>query len=194
MPVALTYPGVYVEEIPSGVRTITGVATSLTAFVGRALRGPVDEPVIINSFADFERIFGGLWANSTLGYAIRDYYLNGGSQAIIVRLYSPDDGNNTKPAPATLDAKGLKLEAATPGAWGNALRARVDDDVSSDVAVSYGLEAGALFNLTVRDMKTGATEQFRNVSIAESPRQVNRVLANESRLVRVQTLPATVPK
>ena len=42
MPATLTYPGVYIEEIPSGVRTITGVATSITAFVGRALRGPTD--------------------------------------------------------------------------------------------------------------------------------------------------------
>ena len=64
MPVALSYPGVYIEEVPSGVRTITGVATSITAFVGRALRGPVDSdeksPARIFSFADFERIFGGL--------------------------------------------------------------------------------------------------------------------------------------
>jgi len=64
MPATLTYPGVYIEEIPSGVRTITGVATSITAFIGRALRGPTDAdkdaPVTINSFADFERKFGGL--------------------------------------------------------------------------------------------------------------------------------------
>ena len=52
MPSALTYPGVYIEELPSGVRTITGVPTSLTAFVGRAWRGPLDEPVKINSYAD----------------------------------------------------------------------------------------------------------------------------------------------
>jgi len=42
MPQTLTFPGVYIEEVPSGVRPITGVATSITAFVGRALRGPVD--------------------------------------------------------------------------------------------------------------------------------------------------------
>jgi phage tail sheath protein FI len=193
MPVALTYPGVYIEEISGGVRTITGVATSLTAFVGRALRGPVDEPVSINSFADFERIFGGLWASSTLGYAVRDYYLNGGSQAIVVRLYRPDE-NNTKPASAVLDAKGLKLEAVTPGAWGNALRARVDGDIRDEVAASYGLAKTDLFNLTIRDMKTGAIEQLRNLSIADGPRKADRVLANESRLVRVQALPAAVPK
>jgi phage tail sheath protein FI len=94
MPVvpALSYPGVYVQEIPSGVRTITGVATSITAFIGRALRGPTDEPVSINSYGDFERIFGGLWVESTLGYAVRGFYLNGGAQAIIVRLFHPKFG------------------------------------------------------------------------------------------------------
>src|SRR5258708_34997778 len=103
MPATLTYPGVYIEEIPSGVRTITGVATSITAFIGRALRGPVDKAVTINSYSDFERIFGGLWAESSLGYAVRDFYLNGGSQAIIVRLFTPtfaDDAERQKASDA----------------------------------------------------------------------------------------------
>ena len=60
MPGNYTYPGVYVEEIPSGVRTITGVSTSDTAFVGFFKRGPMETPVRITSFADFERRFGGL--------------------------------------------------------------------------------------------------------------------------------------
>src|SRR6266566_2651081 len=103
MPSALTYPGVYVEEIPSGVRTITGVATSITAFIGRAQRGTTDIATIINSFADFERIFGGLWASSSLGFAVRDFFLNGGSQAIVIRLYkaAPAPGGGA-PAPASV--------------------------------------------------------------------------------------------
>src|SRR5205085_1482690 len=98
MPVAPTYPGVYIEEIPSGVRTITGVATSITAFVGQALSGPTDEPITINNFGDFERLFGGLWKDSSLGYAVRDFFLNSGSQAIIVRLFeaAPQDAKPAK--------------------------------------------------------------------------------------------------
>jgi phage tail sheath protein FI len=78
---------VYVEEVPSGVRTITGVATSVTAFVGRALRGPTDTPVTVTSMGEFERRFGGLWTGSALGFAVRDFFANGGGQAVIVRLY-----------------------------------------------------------------------------------------------------------
>ncbi len=93
MPVQPTYPGVYIEEIPSGVHTITGVATSITAFIGRALRGPVNKATTIESYADFERIFGGLWLDSTLGYAVQDFFLNGGSTAVIVRLFSPTEAD-----------------------------------------------------------------------------------------------------
>ena len=53
-----TYPGVYVEEIPSGVRTITGVSTSDTAFIGFFKKGPMDTAVRCTSYADFERRFG----------------------------------------------------------------------------------------------------------------------------------------
>src|SRR5436190_22037427 len=136
MPATLTYPGVYIEEIPSGVRTITGVATSITAFIGRALRGPKDQAVTINSFGDFERIFGGLWVDSTLGYAVRDFYLNGGGQAIIVRLYN----SSAAPAKATLavgtGADILSLEASSEGVWGNKLRARVDHDATGPDAAN----------------------------------------------------------
>ena len=71
MPVAPTYPGVYIQEIPSGVRTISGVATSITAFIGQAVRGPVNDPTVVNTFGDYERTFGGLSAGSTLSYAVR---------------------------------------------------------------------------------------------------------------------------
>ena len=73
MPSSLTYPGVYIEEIPSGIRTVTGVATSVTAFLGRTQRGPVNEPVTITSYRDYERVFGGLWLDSTVSFAIYDF-------------------------------------------------------------------------------------------------------------------------
>src|SRR5688572_387436 len=92
-----SYPGVYVEERPSGVRPIEGVPTSTTAFVGRALRGPTHHdkaksPVAINGYGEFERIFGGLWSESALGFAVRDFFLNGGNRAVIVRVYKARRG------------------------------------------------------------------------------------------------------
>ena len=192
MPVQPTYPGVYVEEIPSGVRTITGVATSITAFVGKAVRGPIDVPVTITSFADFERQFGGLRQDMTLGYAVRDFFRNGGGQAVIVRLYKAPDGSASK---ATYAVTNLGLEAADPGAWGMAVRVRVDKRAADAnllaVAARLGVAADDLFDLTVRDGNTGAIETFLNLTTKESARRADRVLQAESRLVRVtEGLPA----
>ena len=83
----ISFPGVVVQQIPSGNVTITGVATSITAFVGRTLMGP-GEPTPCNSFADFQRYFGGLAQGFPLSYAVEDFFQNGGGDAIIVRVDS----------------------------------------------------------------------------------------------------------
>jgi len=176
MPVQASYPGVYIEEVPSGVRTITGVATSITAFVGRALRGPAEMPVVLTSFADFERRFGGLWAPSRLGYSVRDFFLNGGGVAVVVRLFRPDTGTGVKKARAQLaldPASALVLEAAEEGLWGNSLRARVDH-ATRPPDPALGETATSLFNLYLRDGTTGVIEEHRNVVVApaDHPRQV----------------------
>jgi phage tail sheath protein FI len=177
MAVQLSYPGVYIDERPSGVRTITGVATSITAFVGRALRGPVDQARTITSYGDFERIYGGLWLDSLLGYAVRDFYQQGGTVAVIVRVHktAADDVATFSVGTGT---SGLLLAAASPGAWGARLTAAVDDDVPTGSAAS-------VFNLTV--VNPGRrTEVFRNVSLdPASPRRVDIVVHNESTLVDV---------
>jgi len=190
MPAALTYPGVYIEEIPSGVRTIMGVPTSITAFVGRAKRGPVNEPITINGFGDYERTFGGLWKESSMSYAVRDFYLNGGGQAIIVRLAN----EATK---AKLTHGGITLISANEGSWGNYLRMRVDHNVSQDLAKRFNdlgfskkdgtpLVAADFFNLTVCDTKSNTIEEFRNLTVVETPNKIDKVLESGSKLFRVE--------
>ncbi|QIO61597.1 phage tail sheath C-terminal domain-containing protein [Rhizobium leguminosarum] len=188
MPSALTYPGVYIEEIPSGVRTIVGVGTSIAAFVGRAKRGPTNTPIVINGYADFERRFGGLWIGSSLGYAIRDFYLNGGSQAVIVRVFGPDEkpgGEKTK-----IVVGGITLVAIDEGTWGKDLRAEIDLDVSKSAAESMGLAPGdLLFNLTVRDTGTDEIEKFRNLTLDGPARRIADVVNSDSALVRCLSVP-----
>jgi uncharacterized protein len=185
VPAALTYPGVYVEEVQSGVRTITGVATSITAFVGRASRGPVDEPLTLNSFGDFESELGGLSNGFAMGFAVRDFFLNGGSQAVVVRLYRAETGDDAPASTRALPVGDFAFEAASPGKWGVHLRVAIDlDNVSAEAAASLGVTAADLFHLTVRDLSTGRSERFLNLTAVDSPRRVDRVLAGESRLLR----------
>jgi uncharacterized protein len=175
MPTTPTYPGVYIEEVPSGVRTITGVATSITAFIGRATRGPVNKATTINSFGDFERIFGGLWVDSTLGFAVRDFYLNGGSQAIVVRLFHPyfatdaDRDNALAAAQGVADAAttAAAVAGATPADVASAARTAAADaanaaeprltaaDTVADAAEAAAAQAGATAN-SVRDAAVAA--------------------------------------
>lgn len=147
MPATLTYPGVYIEEVPSGVRTITGVPTSIAAFVGRAWKGALDEPILCSSFSDYERNFGGLWRLSTMSYAVQQFFANGGSQAVIVRtaVRAPDAGAATA---ATIDlAGGNTLTAASPGTWGRNLVATVDH-LTRDKDKPAAQQDANLFNLT----------------------------------------------
>jgi phage tail sheath protein FI len=193
MAVALTYPGVYVQEIQSGVRTITGVATSIAAFIGRAARGPVNTAVTLNNFGDFERSFGGLWNDSPLTFAVRDFFTNGGGQAIVVRLYHPDPGNAQLVPAATqaLPVGALKFAAASPGRWGQALRVTVDtSNLSAAAAASMGVTVADLFNVTVRDTSPGGgAEKFVNVTVKDSPRRVDKVLAAGSSLLAYSGVP-----
>ncbi|HZF91063.1 phage tail sheath family protein [Streptomyces sp.] len=239
MPVNVTYPGVYIDEVKSSVRTITGVPTSVAAFVGYAPRGPVDRPVHITGWADYEAAFGGLQANCPMSYAVYQFYLNGGSEAEIVRVVKDGDkpvrlplgttpsgkepargagaparegeggenageGEGTETAPPAEEKKRGRgggeatgadrpggrgrpappgLVAASPGRWGHNLRARVDYDTSEGPDVAR--DRRELFNLTIRDMETGAEERYLNVSVRpDSPRNLADLLET-SRLVRV---------
>jgi phage tail sheath protein FI len=209
MPAALTYPGVYIQEVPSGVRTITGVATSITAFVGRAAAGPIctvtsnDPPPMLTSFADYERRFGGLDVATPMSYAVRDFYLNGGTMALIVRVAHDDAAAAT----ITLTGDGspaddLVLEASSVGDWGNRLSAAVDYDTDRGLPrTSPPSTNPQRFNLTVR-YRTQAgkdnfvTESFGSVSTVDGdPRFLPLVLERESAYVRVRgQMPGSRPQ
>lgn len=181
MPATLSYPGVYIEEIPSGVRTIKGVATSITAFVGRTWSGPTDEPLIINSFGDFERYYGGVHLDFPLSYAVKDFYLNGGSQAVIARLYEKD---GEKTGVATIKVDKFVLETKNPGTWGNKVTAEIDTAVDKDAKTRLGVkDSSVVFNLKVL-VDGKLAEKYLNLTDEDTnTRYIQRILNDESNLV-----------
>src|SRR5689334_9429671 len=82
----VTFPGVYIQEVPSGVHTITGVATSIGAFIGRAVKGPLDKATRILSVSDFERTYGGQQPSSDLAQSVNLFFNNGGTDCYVVRV------------------------------------------------------------------------------------------------------------
>lgn len=179
-----TYPGVYVEELPSSVRTISTVTTSVTAFVGHTRRGPLNQPVRVTSFAEFERRFGGLSSQSAVGYAVHQFFGNGGTVAVIVRVTRAGSG---KAACATLESTEghsecpvLEVHAKEPGHWGNGLRVAVDYDTT---------RPDDEFNLRVYDARGGAREAFTGLSMdASHGRYAPAVINSGSRLIRVDVV------
>src|SRR5882757_5498450 len=149
------------EQSRTADRAIERVSTGIAAFVGRALKGPVNQPVPVTSFAEFQQIFGGLWQPSTLSYALEQFFENGGRRALIVRVV-----NGAHPPTITLPASGaaLRLIALNPGSR-EYLRASVVYDGIGDEQDR--------FNLVVQRVRSAASELiedqeiFRRVSVRQ---------------------------
>src|SRR5215469_4048926 len=201
MPVTTTFPGVYIEELPSGVHTITGVATSIAAFIGWAPKGPVNKATLVLSLSDFINQFGPLDSRSLLGYSVSQFFANGGSQAYIVRV-AVDQATATmlESPPTNVPAASLKVAvpasitvgtspnsitatAQNPGIWGN------------DYWIAIKNQSGSTgrFRLQVVYGPKGATtqtvvESFENLSMTQPDPQgrfVVDVVNNSSKLITV---------
>jgi phage tail sheath protein FI len=178
--VALTYPGVRSLIVSNGSRTIGTASSSIAAFLGAAPIGPVDEAVPVLSWDEYERTFGGLSAGLDLGYAVRHFFLNGGSEARIVRV-----GVNPATASARLSNRDgvevIELTARESGPGGNHIAVSVDYATANPAS---------LFNLTITRSVPGnpnaaVTEVLRNLSLSlgDARHYAPTVIGRESRLV-----------
>jgi hypothetical protein len=170
--------------------TLEAMPLGLVAFVGRALKGPLDEPVVVDDFARFQQVFGGLWQGSMLPHAVEQFFEHGGTRAVIVRVAS---GARAPTIDLPAGRERLTLVGVSPGCQ-EALRASVDYD-------GIARQDPDLFNLVVQRVRARGSELveeqeiFRRVSILPgSARELTRKLA-ASRLVRAATpLPSVRPE
>jgi uncharacterized protein len=168
VPISPTYPGVYVEELPSGVNTITGVSTAVTAFLGYFMQGPMDTPVQLFGPGDLEQNFGPPNINSEATYGIQQFFANGGAEAWAVRVAA----GSSQPSLASIQIEEspggtaiLTATASSPGSWGNFIRLAVDYNTATP---------GTGFNLTVTLVdnssppNTLSSEVYRNLVLDPS--------------------------
>ena len=187
MSITPTYPGVYIQELPSPVHAIAGVATSIGAFVGYTARGIDNRAEEIFSFGDFERLFGGLAPDSEVSYAVQQFFGNGGTQAYVVR--TPRHG--AKPAQVVFN--GLTFNALSSGTWADG-QLVLDADLNG-----VGGSDATAFNLTVTNLVDGTVETFPNVSLNNTLKNYIVAVVNDvdngSQLVNVQVAgsPASAP-
>ena len=186
-------PGVYVEEIPGGVRPIQGVGTSTAAFVGRAQRGIPDRATFVTGFGDFQRQFGGHSRGEAgfLAQAVDAFFAAGGRRAFVVRVLPANAGppafSSALPARAD-DAWGvrhdvLRLTAKGQGAWADHLRVHIEESTAF---------AGEAFRLRVEWVEAGRSrtlETFDGVRMdPESEDYVVRLVNETSQYVNADDL------
>jgi hypothetical protein len=168
---------------------IARLPSAVTAFVGRTLKGPVQRPVTVASFAEFQQVFGGLWQPAPLSYAVEQFFDHGGGRAIIVRVV-----NGAHPPTITLPGSGgaLRLAGVNPGSR-EYLRASVDYDGIPEAD-------GDRFNLVIQRVRSAGSELiedqeiFRRASLRPDSGRYLADLLLQSRLARaVEPLPAQRP-
>lgn len=176
------HPGVYTQELPSGVRTISGAATSVALFVGPTRTGIDNRAIRIQNFGDFERQFGGLVQTSSLSYSVLHFFANGGSEAFVWRV--PPAGAAAAASAVKRDASGsassLTFTALSAGAASGEIHVEID---------SFGIDANPFtteaakkrgFNLTVTDRATGRVERFTRLSTASSSARFAQAVINDA--------------
>jgi phage tail sheath protein FI len=181
----ISYPGVYVQEIPSGVRSISGVSTSIAAFIGMSKRGPLVTPTRVLGFKDYERVFGADTSQGEMTDQVRQFFVNGGEQAFILRVA---DGALTASVALT-NAAGdtvLTLSSRDAGLDANQIRARVDYRTASPER-TFNLELfREVFDATGKP-QASASELHADLTIdPNGSRYVVSVLNQQSQLVTAE--------
>lgn len=183
-------PGVYVEEFDSGVKAMEGVGTSTAGFVGLAARGPVSgRPVLLTSFADYKRRFGGYLSELEYGgyrflpNCVEQFFINGGSTCYVMRA-APEN------AAAARSADGpIVVTALDPGAWANTMLALLSRSVRARTQI-LSVQDGA----GGRQYRLKSTAGFRAGDLvafrAEGKTVYNKVIGVSGQLVTMaQPLP-----
>ena len=181
--------GITVTEIAAMGQPIDVSPETTAAFVGRALRGPLNTPVLVKSFGEFRRRFGDVWTRSSLGPAAKQFFEHGGLRLYIVRI-----ANNARGAMICLPARGsaLVLRAIEPGST-ELIRAAIDYDGIDD-------EDDELFNLTLHRVNPASglvedQELFRRLSYVEDSEQFVGDALLTSTLARVESpFPSSRPQ
>jgi Bacteriophage tail sheath protein len=123
-------PGVYIEEVSFRAKSIEGLSTTTTGFVGPTRYGPLDlPPDVITSIGEFERTygdrqqlnFGGSLMHNYMWHAARAFFEEGGTRLYISRVFSQNSEGDTGKGSATISsgAVSVRVEARFPGAAGN---------------------------------------------------------------------------
>ncbi|MEE8295802.1 MAG: hypothetical protein V3R64_08820 [Sphingomonadales bacterium] len=193
------HPGVYIEELPSGVIPIEAASTSVAAFIGPVRRGKINEPKFITGVTQYEKDFGEM--NDTaggirdfgdkpdyFGHAVHAFFGNGGKKAYIVRVAEengPDAAKNSEAAifdPSDPMKRAFYFETKSEGKWGNYLVAKLSEMDAEAPELGFKVEIGVKARGSFE-----ALETFNDLSLVEGSRNdLVSVINDQSALVKVE--------
>ncbi len=176
------HPGVYIEEVPSGVRPIEGVSTSTAAFIGKAERGPLDRALMVTSFIEYQTTYGTFLNDSVLAHAALQFFNNGGRRLYIVRVAKDAVAADVAVADRKgAPAKTITLFANSAGAWGNEL----------DIDIANGAQNAANeFKITVK-LGGAVIEIHDNLSMnPDATNFVENLVTASSKVIKAVVDPA----
>jgi phage tail sheath protein FI len=126
----ISAPGVYIEEVPA-TGPIAGVGTSVAAFIGPALMGPINVPTLVTNWTQYTTLFGNFpilpMKRFYTPYAVRGFFANGGTVAYIVRLGPPPASLNLQDSSKNGGVTTLVVTALQQGVDGNKIQVQVQD-------------------------------------------------------------------
>ena len=175
----LRAPGVYTQELPSGVRTITGAPTAVALFLGPTSTGIDNRPITLFNFGDFERNFGGLSQLSNLSYSVLHFFSNGGGQAVVIRIPASGAVAAANQLKSAGGAASLTLTALSSGPASNDIFFEIDPfDIGAQPF--GGSPDTTKFNLGLFDRSTGRSERFGNLSMSATSARLASAVVNDS--------------
>jgi uncharacterized protein len=182
----VTYPGVYVEEVASGVRPIQAAGTSTAAFIGVAQKGPLSGAVKVYNFTEYQNLYGDFLSTSFLSHSVYQFFNNGGSQCYIIRV-----GTNTTTANIVLKDRGataqssLTIAARSPGVWGNQLGVGITNG-TNDPANEFNLLVYSQDPTVPADLtKATLLERFENLSMVPGTANFVEAITAASKQIQV---------
>lgn len=188
-----TAPGLYYEKLDKAGRGITAIRTDIPGFVGITEMGPLNDPVCIESWKQFESVFGGFLAYGYLAYSVYGFFENGGQTCYVVRVASSDSGNGARKASAHLQLGGappiMEIKALNEGVWAKRVRVR------------FKRKSDKHFDLTVLANR-GYKEKYKGLSLAKNDANYfargkedsgEKIVNGRSTLIEIKDLMESLP-
>lgn len=190
-------PGVYVEEVSSGVKPIAGVGTAVGAFIGIAERGTIGKAILVTNWSQYVSEFGGFIPSAYLAYAVYNFFAEGGTSCYVVRAASKDakEASSIVKDTSADRVNLIQISARSEGEWGNRISYEIAQSTNGQIggfklSIKYKEASSFTDEYVGEDVEGELVETFDNLLLTNFEEKINEVssFVNVKVLVDLTTL------